>query len=450
MIYNTHTPENSSLAQELIVSLSKFITLRWVMAIGICFTTVFARTILKISVPLTSILIIVFCILIFNFVCICLQKQVESYKHFANLQISVDWTALVFIVHYTGGIESPVMFYFIFHVILSAILLSRKACYLQTSFALSLIISLSMLEYFHIIPHVQIKELFPTIVCENGNYLLAVIFFCITSLYVSAYLATSVVNRLRKRGYEVVDLKNSIADAYNKLEAIDREKSEFMFKVTHELRSPLSAVQSLLRSIEGGYAGEISQKARDLIVRSEKRTGFLLTLVNDLLDLVTGKVGLPRVDDSVPVDINEAVKEVTQFFQEKAKEKDIKVTTKTTEKDHYINMVRDDLDIILTNLIDNAVKYTKAGGTINVSYILKNKEISVVILDTGIGIHKEDLDKIFNEFYRSKNAKEIEGDGTGLGLAIARNLIQKYGGNIGVQSELDKGTTITVSFPVSC
>ncbi len=450
MIYNTHTPENSSLEQELIVSLSKFITLRWVMAIGICFTTVFARTILKISVPLASILIIVFCILIFNFVCICLQKRVESYKNFANLQISVDWTALVFIVHYTGGIESPVMFYFIFHVILSAILLSRKACYLQTSFALSLIISLSMLEYFHIIPHVQIKELFPTTVCDNGNYLLAVIFFCITSLYVSAYLATSVVNRLRKRGYEVVDLKNSIADAYNKLEAIDREKSEFMFKVTHELRSPLSAVQSLLRSIEGGYAGEISQKARDLIVRSEKRTGFLLTLVNDLLDLVTGKVGLPRVDDSVPVDINEAVKDVMQLFQEKAKEKNIKVTIKTTEKVHYINMVREDLDIVLTNLIDNAVKYTKAGNTINVNNILKNKEIMVVISDTGIGIHKEDLDNIFNEFYRSKNAKEIEGDGTGLGLAIVWNLIRKYGGNIRVQSALDKGTTVTVSFPVSC
>ncbi len=448
MIYNTHTSEESLLEKELIVSLSKFITLRWVIVIGICVTTVFTRIVLKINVPLAPILIIAFCILVFNVVCICLQKRVKSYEDFASLQISVDWTALVFIVHYTGGIESPVIFYFVFHVILSAILLSRKACYLQTSFALSLIISLSMLEYFHIIPHVQIKELFPNTVCDSGSYLLTVIFFCITSLYVSAYLATSVVNRLRKRENEVVDLNNIIAEAYNKLEAIDREKSEFTFKVIHELRSPLGAVQSLLKSIEDGYAGEISQKARDLIVRSERRTGFLLTLVNDLLDLVTGKIGKPREGDRGPVDITVAVKDVLQLFQEKTKAKNIKIAIKTTGKIHYINIVRDDLGIILTNLIDNAVKYTKEGGVIDISNIVRNKEIIVVISDTGIGIIKEDLDKIFNEFYRSKNAKDIEGDGTGLGLPIVRNLMKRYSGSIEVQSIFGKGTTVTISFPV--
>ncbi len=448
MIYNTHTPEKSSLEKELVESLSRIINLRWIIVIGIFVTSKFAKFGMEIDLHLIPIFVITFCISMFNIACIYLQKHVKSYERFANLQISVDWIALIFLVHYTGGIESPVIIYFIFHVILSAILLSRKACYFQTSFALLLIISLSILEYFHIIPHVQIKELFPTTVCDNGSYLLSVIFFCITSLYVSAYLATSVTNRLRKGEKEVVVLKNSIANAYNKLEAIDKEKSEFMFKVTHELRSPLSAVQSLLKSIEEGYAGEVSKKAMDLITRSEKRTGFLLTLVNDLLDLVTGKIGKPREGDRELVDINTSAKGVLRLFEEKTNAKGIKITVKTIEKALSINIVRDDLDIILTNLIDNAVKYTKEGGTIDISNIVTNKEIRIAISDTGIGIRKEDLDKVFDEFYRSKNARDIEGDGTGLGLPIVRNIIDKYGGNIEVQSTLGEGTTVTISLPV--
>ncbi len=247
---------------------------------------------------------------------------------------------------------------------------------------------------------------------------------------------------------DVIVLKNSNANAYNKLEAIDKEKSEFMFKVTHELRSPLSAVQSLLKSIEEGYAGEVSKKAMDLITRSEKRTGFLLTLVNDLLDLVTGKIGKPREGDRELVDINTSAKGVLRLFEEKTNAKGIKITVKTIEKALSINIVRDDLDIILTNLIDNAVKYTKEGGTIDISNIVTNKEIRIAISDTGIGIRKEDLDKVFDEFYRSKNARDIEGDGTGLGLPIVRNIIDKYGGNIEVQSTLGEGTTVTISLPV--
>ncbi len=448
MSYNTHSPEKSSREKELVESLARFINLRWIMAVVICVASIFSRFVLNVSLPLISILIITFCILMFAFVCIYFQKHVKSYESFANLQISVDWLALVFLVHYTGGIESPVIFYFIFHVIIAAILLSERECYLQTGFAVLLIIGLAILEYFHILPHVHIKELFPIPIYDKNIYLLSIIFFSATSLYVSAYLATSVNKRLRKRENEIVTLKDKITDAYNKLEAIDREKSEFTYKVTHELRSPLSAIQSLLKSIEDGYAGEISRKARDLIVRSEKRTGFLLTLVNDLLDLVSGKIGKPRESERSAVDINEAVKSTLHLMEEKAKAKDIIITVNITEKPHYFNIVPDDLDIIMTNLIDNAIKYTERGGKIDIDNIITENEIIVKILDTGIGIPECDTKTIFNEFYRSDNAKAIEQDGTGLGLPIVKNVIKRYDGNIDVQSILGKGTTVTVSLPI--
>jgi len=448
MPYNTHTHEKSSLEKELVESLSRFINLRWIMVIGIFVTSKFAKFGLGIDLPIIPIFIVTFCILIFNLICLYLQKHVKSYESFANLQISVDWIALVFLVHYTGGIESPVIFYFIFHVIISAILLSEKKCYFQTSFALILIISLSILEYFHVIPHVHIKELFPTPVYDNGLYLLSIIFFSVTSLYISAYLATSVNNRLRKRENEIVTLKNEITDAYNKLEAIDREKSEFTYKVTHELRSPLSAIQSLLKSIEEGYAGEISEKARDLVIRSEKRTSFLITLVNGLLDLIAGKIGKPKEGDIKLIDINIAVKNTLHLMQEKTKAKNLKIIIKTTPKPSYLNIVPDDFDIILTNLIDNSVKYTEQEGTISINSTITDKEVKLEISDTGIGITTEDLNKIFNEFYRSKNAKVAELRGTGLGMSIVKNLIKQYGGSIDVQSQIEKGTTVTISFPI--
>lgn len=454
---DTPVSEKALVEEELIERGFWFITLRWITVAGICTTSLIACFILNIGLPLIPILIIAACILLFNFVCItyhhyikCISysQYIKSHQRFANLQIFTDWIALVLLVHYTGGIESPVIFYFIFHVIIAAILLSRKACYLQTSFAVLLIISLSILEYVSIIPHVQIKELFPNSIYDNSLYLLSALFFCITSLYVSAYLTTSIANQIRKREKEIVILKDNITDAYQALEKKDREKSEFTYKVTHELRAPLSAIQSLLKSIEEGYAGEISEKAKELIIRSEKRTGFLLTLVKDLLDLVTGKIGKPRAHDSKSVDINEAVKRTLHLMQEKVKAKNIKLTVNTTEQPVCLNIIPDDLDIILTNLIDNAVKYTQKDGAIKIKNYSTDDKIMIEVSDTGIGVHKDDVNKIFDEFYRASNAKAVELDGTGLGLTIVKNLVKRHGGNIDVNSELGKGTTVTVSFPV--
>ncbi len=448
MLSNTHADEKIIDRRRPQRTYFWFITLRWIVVVGICVISLFARFILKIDLPLTAILIISLFILFFNCCCVYYKKYVKSYDFFANIQISVDWIALIFLVHYTGGIESPIIFYFIFHVIISAILLSRNACFIQTTFILLLIIGLSFLEYTNIISHVSIVELFPNPVYNNCLYLLATLFFFITALYISAFIATTVTSHLRKRENEIVVLKNSITDAYNKLEALDRQKSEFTFKVIHELRSPLSAIQSLLKSIEEGYAGDISQKAKDLIVRSEKRTSFLITLVNGLLDLIAGKIGKPKEGDTKSIDINVAVKNTLHLMQEKTKAKKLKIIINATPKPFYLRIVPDDLDIILTNLIDNAVKYTKQEGTIKITNVITNKEIKVEISDTGIGITKEDLNKIFNEFYRSKNAKAAELRGTGLGLSIVKNLIKQYRGNVDVRSEIGKGTTVTITFPL--
>lgn len=456
MFSNIHTVEKSLAEEELIERISWFITLRWIVVAGICTTSLFAFFALKIDLPLFAILLIAFCILLFNLACILYQKYIKcisyhqylkSHQRFANIQISIDWIALVSLAHYTGGIESPMMFYFIFHVIIAATLLSGRECYLQTTFALLLMSCLSILEYSNTIHHFNIKELFPDPIYDNGHYLMSILFFFVTSLYVSGYLATTVAGDLRKREKEVVVLKNNISDAYNKLEAMDKEKSAFTHKVTHELRAPLSAVQSLLKSIEEGYAGEISEKARELIIRSENRTGFLLTLVNDLLDLVAGKTRRPRKGEKELIDINGPIKDTVNLLLEKAKAKDINIIFNASPKPANINIIPDDIKLILMNLIDNAIKYTKKGSTVRINNKIDDEIVKIEISDEGIGIHKDDVSKIFDEFYRASNARAIEFNGTGLGLSIVKSLIKRYDGAISVKSELEKGTTFTISFP---
>ena len=173
-----------------------------------------------------------------------------------------------------------------------------------------------------------------------------------------------------------------------------------------------------------------------------------MTLVSGLLDLIAGKIGKPKEGDKKLIDINISVKNTLHLMQEKIREENLKIINKTATEPLYLNIVPDDLDIILTNLLDNSVKYTEQGGTISINSTITDKEVKLEISDTGIGITTEDLNKIFNEFYRSQNAKTAELGGTGLGLSIVKNLIKQYGGSIDVRSEIEKGTTITISFPV--
>ncbi|MDR4506017.1 MAG: hypothetical protein MRK01_14685 [Candidatus Scalindua sp.] len=165
MLPDIPVSEKPPLEKELIERVLWIITIRWIAVAGICATSLLAYCVLSIDLPLTSILIVAACIALFNIGCIfyhryikCIsyRQYVKSHQRFVHLQITVDCIALVSLSHYTGGVESPVVFYFIFHVIIAAILLPRRSCYLQTTFTLLLIITMSILEYGNIIPHVQI------------------------------------------------------------------------------------------------------------------------------------------------------------------------------------------------------------------------------------------------------------------------------------------------------
>jgi signal transduction histidine kinase len=231
------------------------------------------------------------------------------------------------------------------------------------------------------------------------------------------------------------------------LEALDASKGQFIRVATHELRSPVAVAQSLVRGVLKGYAGEMTEKQTDVFGRISRRLDFLESLVNDLLDLAVGKA--PELtEDEGPTLLNAAVGRAVLLFQPRAEEKGVAIKLQPCRDQLIIWGTEGGLDRIFVNLISNAVKYTPSGGSVIVTVCQVDGQAQVEVADTGIGIPEKGLSHLFEEFYRAPNAKASGEVGTGLGLTIVKDLVERYGGRIEVASEVEKGTTFTVTFPV--
>jgi signal transduction histidine kinase len=443
-------PDVIPLEEELTYRIEWFIKLRWLAGGAVIAASWTMDSLLRMPIPVVHLYSMGGLILLYNVFFWIYARRLRAatpdspavFTRFTNLQIVIDWLALIFIVHFSGGIESPVTFYFIFHVFLSTFLLSLRASYLQTSLAALLIILLSILEYHQVIPHVPISGILAGNLYRNFLYLSGFLFFFVGTLYISTYLASSITNKLRDREKELTALKGDLEEAYHKLEKSDAAKSEFVVMVTHELRSPLSAIESILRLFIEGYAGDLLDGQRKLIHGIEQRARFLLMLVDELLHLSRVKAEKFK-KEKAKINLRETVERIISSLQTKVKSKRLNLQTDLPPSPLMFWGNVDDMQLLFSNLIGNSVKYTPPGGRILVKMVKRNLQIKIEISDTGIGIPEEDLSKIFEEFYRAENAKKVEREGTGLGLPIAKRIVETYGGEVKVKSQVGKGTTFS-------
>jgi len=234
------------------------------------------------------------------------------------------------------------------------------------------------------------------------------------------------------------------ARVYEALEMADRAKSDFMRMLTHEFRSPLSAVQSMLRLLETGVVGPISEKQRDLVERSQRRIAALLAMVNDLLELASGKMEMLQ-GVKKEVNLSDLIIKVSEVMQPRAQEKGVEYQVEMAEDPLVLLGFEEGLERVVMNLVSNAIKYTPTGGSVKVTAWSEDHRIKLEVSDTGIGIPEEALPRIFTEFYRAKNAKAVHVDGTGLGLVLVKDVVEQHGGQISVTSEVDRGSTFTVT-----
>jgi signal transduction histidine kinase len=231
------------------------------------------------------------------------------------------------------------------------------------------------------------------------------------------------------------------------LERAEARQSEFIRISTHELRSPITVSQSLIRTVIKGYAGPLTDKQRDVFRRISGQLDALESLVNDLLDLAASKAPASAVQGE-PVMVNSSVGRAVLVLQPRADEQNIALTLRPCCDELTVWATEEALDRIFVNLVGNAIKYTPPGGQVSVTLRRVQDEIQVSVSDTGIGIPPESLPQLFQEFYRAPNARSVKATGTGLGLAIVKQLVDRFHGRITVESTVGQGTTFTVFFPL--
>ena len=232
------------------------------------------------------------------------------------------------------------------------------------------------------------------------------------------------------------------------LKELDKMKSEFIAMVAHELRAPIAAVEQQLTVILNKMAGELTEKQEQLLSRAKERTKGLLNLIKDLLDLSKIEAG-KMVQYKEPLSLQEVIQRVVDLMRAEAENKKIDLEFSASSKMLMlmIHADRNSMEGIFTNLISNGIKYTPEGGKVWITLGEEGGFVKATVSDTGIGIKKEDLPRIFDKFYRVKTAETRQIVGTGLGLSIVKSIVDAHLGSISVESEEGGGTTFTVFLP---
>jgi len=230
------------------------------------------------------------------------------------------------------------------------------------------------------------------------------------------------------------------------LKELDKMKSEFIAMVTHELRAPIAAVEQQLTVILNKMAGEVTQKQEQLLSRAKERTKGLLDLIKDLLDLSKIEAG-KMVQYKEPLNLQEVIQRVVDLMKAASENKKIDLQFSPPPHISLIHADRNSMEGIFTNLISNAIKYTPEGGKVWIDLGDEGGFVKASVSDTGIGIKKEDLSRIFDKFYRVKSSDTRQIVGTGLGLSIVKSIVDAHLGSISVESEEGGGTTFTILLP---
>jgi signal transduction histidine kinase/ActR/RegA family two-component response regulator len=232
-------------------------------------------------------------------------------------------------------------------------------------------------------------------------------------------------------------------------ETASQAKSRFLSSMSHELRTPLNGILGFADLLRGQYFGPLNEKQANFIQQIDDAGKHLLSLINDLLDIAKIDSGQMHLDTE-EVDVAEAVQSVLSIMTPQFVKKSIRVESRIAPPGAMLIADLRKLKQILFNLLSNAAKYTPDGGTIEVwSEIGQGPSMTLFVRDSGIGIKPDELHKIFSEFYQADKIRDNQLGGTGIGLSLTRRLTELHGGQIGVESELGKGSTFWVRFPPS-
>jgi two-component system, OmpR family, phosphate regulon sensor histidine kinase PhoR len=260
-------------------------------------------------------------------------------------------------------------------------------------------------------------------------------------------------NGIEKRAYDVhiapIELdgdRHAIGVFYDitQIERLEKVRQEFLSNISHELRTPLTSIIAYVETLQDGAINEPENNQRFLgvIRRNAERMNALIADIAELSMIETGNISL----DVRQVRLSQAVDEIFAALSSKAAERNVSLVNRVAPE-AYVRADMTRLEQMLTNLVDNAIKFNRENGTVTVLFSNSSGKSLISVIDTGEGIVPENLQRIFERFYRIDRGRTREVGGTGLGLAIVKHLARLHGGEVFVASTLGRGTTFSIELP---
>lgn len=376
-----------------------------------------------------------------------LKHESESFNplHLSILQMILDLTVLFILIYYSGGVESPLIFFLIFHMIVGSLILPGIIIY-SFAFAVLLIFwGITVGEYYGIFEHHHIKGFIPFDLYQDFNYVLSVNIVFAMVILITVVLANNIARQLYQK-------EQQLYSYIEKLNQAEKEKTKYILGVVHEIKTPLNAMHSYLDLVLQKFLGPLDEAVEEKLKRAKKRSDEALEMINTVL-----KVSQMKLMDQVNEEefemielIKSAIRRHSQFAESKSIE--IKLID---ERKEYCKLKGDQFLILIafSNLLGNAIKYNYENGKVEVKLYNKDKTCFVEFCDNGPGIPIEEQEKIFQDFFRASNIRKMVTEGAGLGLSFVKEIIEKHRGTIKLQSpsrlqETGKpGACFIVSFP---
>lgn len=450
---------SDALKLEIYNRLKWFILLRWGAIGGITGSIILFKLIFDLNLFSLTLACIILAMIVYNLIFSKLVQSMHQRERktetvsfspfrFANLQIGLDLLFLMIIWHLFGGVENPIMFFFIFHMIIASILLTSFNSLLWAILSSAILSGIAFLEYHGIIDHHTVLSHITGVTLWNNLYwiIFTLTAFCF-SLICVVLMTSTIAARLRRRNKEIINLEKTVSqqklqDTEKKL--VFSEKMASLGKlaagIAHEINNPLTTILSYSECLCDEI--EDNKPLYDDVQTIISETIRIREIVKDILNFA--RAG--EQTDPSEVDINQEVMDTVKMLQPQMNFIDIVFDLFLQDGMPLVTIGKEHLKQVIINILVNASQAMNGKGMILIhTYIDRINHTAIIrIKDSGPGIPQDLINKIFDPYFTTKK----QGEGTGLGLSVSYGLIKMYGGDIRVESKVGKGAAFILRLPL--
>lgn len=370
---------------------------------------------------------------------------------FANAQMIVDLLFLTVLLRYLGGVENPMALFYLFHMLIAALLLRPLNALLQGVWALLLYGALTVGECTAWIqPHYPFM---PATVSAGlhtqWEYVAAAIGVLAAGVFGTLFFTLQISVRLDEQECALQQTHGALSRSQESLRKLHVRRSRFLQTAAHQLKSPLATIETLAGLLRDRTPSDAQM--RDLIDRMIERCRTGTEQVSELLTLERIEQADHGRHENAATDVGEVARLAAVPFAERASAKNIRLIIDAPSQDDSGTLAasvdRRDLDDCIANLLDNAVKYTPAGGEVRLQVFADARDVYVSVKDSGMGIAESSPDDLFDPFRRGNAALAAGISGSGLGLTIVREVLEQCGGGVNVRSSPGRGAEFVLRLP---